>query len=65
MSPIQHTFDTLAPGDEIDLGSRQVTEAEIIAFARDFDPQPFTSTPMRPRRRSWRDHRQRVAHVRA
>ena len=45
MPPIHHTFDTLAPGDEIDLGSRQVTEAEIIAFARDFDPQPFHIDP--------------------
>ena len=45
MPPIHHTFDTLALGDEIDLGSRQVTEAEIIAFARDFDPQPFHIDP--------------------
>lgn len=45
MPPIHHTFDTLAPGDEIDLGSRQVTETEIIAFARDFDPQPFHIDP--------------------
>ncbi len=45
MPPIHHTFDTLAPGDELDLGSRHVTEAEIIAFARDFDPQPFHIDP--------------------
>ncbi len=45
MPSINHTFDTLAPGDELDLGSRQVTEAEIIAFAREFDPQPFHIDP--------------------
>lgn len=45
MSPIKHTFDTLAPGDVLDLGSRQVTAAEIVAFARDFDPQPFHLDP--------------------
>lgn len=28
-------------GARRDLGSRSVTEAEIVAFARDFDPQPF------------------------
>ena len=45
MSQIRYTFDTLAPGDVLDLGSRHVTEAEIIAFARDFDPQPFHIDP--------------------
>lgn len=45
MPPIRHTFDTLAPGDELDLGSRRITEAEIVAFARDFDPQPFHLDP--------------------
>ena len=45
MSSIKHTFDTLAPGDVLDLGSRQVTAAEIVAFARDFDPQPFHLDP--------------------
>ncbi len=45
MPPVRHTFDTLAPGDVLDLGSRQVTEAEIVAFASDFDPQPFHIDP--------------------
>ena len=45
MPLIEHTFDTLEPGDVLDLGSRTVTEAEIIAFARDFDPQPFHIDP--------------------
>jgi len=34
-------FDDFHPGQEIDLGERTVTEAEILAFARAFDPQPF------------------------
>jgi len=34
-------FDDFAPGQDIDLGTRTVTEEEIVAFARDYDPQPF------------------------
>jgi acyl dehydratase len=34
-------FEDFHPGQEIDLGTRSVTEEEIIAFARQFDPQPF------------------------
>lgn len=34
-------FEDFAVGQEIALGSRTVTEAEIIAFATQFDPQPF------------------------
>ena len=34
-------FEDFYPGQEIDAGSKTVTEEEIIAFARDFDPQPF------------------------
>lgn len=34
-------FEDFYPGQEIDLGERSVSEEEIIAFARDFDPQPF------------------------
>ena len=33
--------DDFYPGQQIDLGERHVTEAEIVAFARDFDPQSF------------------------
>lgn len=39
--PAYRYFEDFAPGQEIDLGQRHVTEAEIIAFATDFDPQPF------------------------
>jgi acyl dehydratase len=34
-------FDDLKAGDRIDLGTVSVTEAEILDFAHDFDPQPF------------------------
>jgi len=34
-------FEDFEPGQDIDLGLRTVTEDEIVAFARDYDPQPF------------------------
>jgi acyl dehydratase len=34
-------FEDFYVGQEIALGSRTVTEEEIIAFATQFDPQPF------------------------
>ena len=34
-------LDDFSPGDEYDLGSVTVSEEEIIAFAQQFDPQPF------------------------
>jgi acyl dehydratase len=36
-----HYFEDFRPGETVALGSRVITEAEIIAFARDFDPQIF------------------------
>jgi len=34
-------FEDFFPGQQIPLGSRTVSEEEIIAFATQFDPQPF------------------------
>jgi acyl dehydratase len=34
-------FEDFYPGQEIDVGTRTVSEEEIVAFARMFDPQPF------------------------
>jgi acyl dehydratase len=34
-------FEDFEPGQDIDLGTRTVTEEEILAFAREYDPQPF------------------------
>ncbi len=36
-----HFFEDFKPGQVVDLGSRTVSEEEIIAFARLWDPQPF------------------------
>ncbi len=38
---VEWTFEDFHPGQEIDLGTRSVTEEEIVAFAMRFDPQPF------------------------
>jgi acyl dehydratase len=34
-------FEDFEPGQDIDLGLCTVTEDEIVAFAREYDPQPF------------------------
>lgn len=39
------SFDQLSPGQRFDYGSFRLSEAEIIAYARDFDPQPFHTDP--------------------
>jgi acyl dehydratase len=40
-------FEDLHPGDVFDLGRTRVDEAEMRAFARRFDPQPFHLDPER------------------
>lgn len=39
------SFDELSPGQRFDYGSFRLSEAEIIAYAREFDPQPFHMDP--------------------
>ena len=39
------TFEDFEPGQVYELGSRTVTEEEIVDFARRFDPQPFHLDP--------------------
>ncbi len=34
-------FEDFEVGQVIELGSRRISEPEIIAFAREYDPQPF------------------------
>lgn len=34
-------FEDFTPGDVIELGSRTITKESIVAFAQEFDPQPF------------------------
>ena len=48
--PIRDTIATVHledfhPGDRFTTPEREVTEAEIVAFAREFDPQPFHTDP--------------------
>src|SRR5262245_32647886 len=38
-------FEDLEPGQVVELGSRAVTEEEIVAFGRQWDPQPFHVDP--------------------
>lgn len=42
-------FEDFRVGDVVPIGTRQVSEAEIIAFATQFDPQPFHIDPERAR----------------
>ena len=41
MAEITVYWEDLQPGQVLDLGSLTVTREEILAFARQFDPQPF------------------------
>ena len=43
--PVIRYFEDYVPGLVVDCGSFTLSEAEIIAFARDFDPQPFHVDP--------------------
>ncbi|MCB1303594.1 MAG: MaoC family dehydratase [Leptospiraceae bacterium] len=38
-------FEDMKPGQSIEVGSYQVTEEEILEFARKYDPQPFHIDP--------------------
>jgi acyl dehydratase len=38
-------WEDFAVGELIELGSHTITEAEVLAFARKFDPQPFHTDP--------------------
>ena len=42
-------FEDFQVGDVFELGMTSVTEEEIIAFARQFDPQPFHVDPAKAR----------------
>lgn len=43
-------WEDFAVGEKVEMGSHTFTEAEIIAFARQFDPQPFHIDPEAARR---------------
>ncbi len=40
-APATMYFEDFEPGAVFDLGSRTLSKEEMIAFAREFDPQPF------------------------
>jgi acyl dehydratase len=42
---VTRTFEDFRPGERFELGSVVVDEAEMLAFARRFDPQPFHVDP--------------------
>src|SRR5256886_17003643 len=44
-APLVQYFEDFHPGQIIDVGSVAVTEADIIAFARQYDPQPMHIDP--------------------
>jgi acyl dehydratase len=46
-------FEDYRPGDTFELGSRGVSEAEIIAFGTAFDPQYYHTDPEAARRSIW------------
>jgi acyl dehydratase len=39
-------LEDFAPGDVLELGEITVTEAEVLAFGRAYDPQPFHVDPV-------------------
>jgi acyl dehydratase len=39
-------WEDFRPGEVLEMGSHTFTEAEIIGFARQFDPQPFHVDPV-------------------
>lgn len=41
----QRWFDDYAAGEVFEFGSYQITEDEIVGFARQYDPQPFHVDP--------------------
>jgi acyl dehydratase len=45
MAQLTWYFEDFEPGRTIPVGSRTVNQDEIIAFARQFDPQPFHVDP--------------------
>jgi acyl dehydratase len=40
-APVRRYFEDFKAGEEIELGQHTIAKDRIIAFAREFDPQPF------------------------
>ena len=56
MSKHAFNLDTLAPGMRFKAGPMTLTEEAIIAFAKEFDPQPFHTDPKAATASSFRGH---------
>jgi len=46
-------FEDYRPGDVFELGAREVSEAEIVAFGKAYDPQYFHTDPVAAKRSVW------------
>ncbi|HXT89739.1 MAG TPA: MaoC family dehydratase [Trebonia sp.] len=46
LSRVTRYFEDYVPGLTVDCGSFSMSEAEIIAFAKEYDPQPFHVDPV-------------------
>ena len=46
---IEFFFEDFQVGETVEIGRHTITEAEILAFARQYDPQPFHADPQRAR----------------
>lgn len=45
--PFRFYFEDFPVGETLEIGRHTVTEAEILGFARQYDPQPFHADPER------------------
>ncbi len=63
-SPAENRYlEDYVPGDVHEFGKIDVNEAEMIDFARRFDPQPFHTDPEAAKKSAFRrPDRQRLAH---
>ena len=46
LARVNRYFEDYVPGTTVDCGTFSLSEAEIIAFAREYDPQPFHVDPV-------------------
>ncbi len=47
--PIKYFFEDFNVGETVEIGRHAVTEAAILEFGRQYDPQPFHTDPERAR----------------
>ena len=47
--PVKYFFENFNVGETVEIGRHAVTEAAILEFGRQYDPQPFHTDPERAR----------------